>query len=261
MSERITAANLDEVIGKNEIICEQINKNVNFIWSECNLIHLNSPVQLAWEILRSYGVIQLPIDNHYLSGAIFVRDGKKIPVINTALPRANQYFTAWHEIYHLMFDEVSFDHLIETETLMEERKAEYFASCMLLRKLMPYFESLQAKDFRSRIFQCMNCFQAPYKAVLISLYESAVKSNNLIIADEIKENFDIQIDDISQKFKDLGLDDSLVKPSYVINVSSLQQKIEKEIWSEPEIEYHKDNEIFLENILREFKILTGEADA
>ena len=107
----------------------------------------------------------------------------------------------------------------------------------------------------------MNCFQAPYKAVLISLYESAVKSNNLIIADEIKENFDIQIDDISQKFKDLGLDDSLVKPSYVINVSSLQQKIEKEIWSEPEIEYHKDNEIFLENILREFKILTGEADA
>ena len=130
MSERITAANLDEVIGKNEIICEQINKNVNFIWSECNLIHLNSPVQLAWEILRSYGVIQLPIDNHYLSGAIFVRDGKKIPVINTALPRANQYFTAWHEIYHLMFDEVSFDHLIETETLMEERKAEYFASCM-----------------------------------------------------------------------------------------------------------------------------------
>ena len=61
--------------------------------------------------------------------------------------------------------------------------------------------------------------------------------------------------------KDLGLDDSLVKPSYVINVSSLQQKIEKEIWSEPEIEYHKDNEIFLENILREFKILTGEADA
>ena len=80
MSERITAANLDEVIGKNEIICEQINKNVNFIWSECNSIHLNSPVQLAWEILRSYGVIQLPIDNHYLSGAIFVRDGKKIPV-------------------------------------------------------------------------------------------------------------------------------------------------------------------------------------
>lgn len=36
--------------------------------------------------------------------------GKRIPLINTALPRANQYFTAWHEIYHLLFDEVSFDH-------------------------------------------------------------------------------------------------------------------------------------------------------
>ena len=72
---------------------------------------LDSPIQLALQILRPYGLIQLPIDNRYLSGAIFVRDGKRIPLINTALPRANQYFTAWHEIYHLLFDEVSFDHL------------------------------------------------------------------------------------------------------------------------------------------------------
>ena len=90
---------------------------------------------MALQILRPYGLIQLPIDNHYLSGAIFVRDGKRIPLINTALPRANQYFTAWHEIYHLLFDEVSFDHLIESEILMEERKAEYFAALMLLGNL------------------------------------------------------------------------------------------------------------------------------
>lgn len=74
-------------------------------------------------------------------------NGKRIPLINTALPRANQYFTAWHEIYHLLFDEVSFDHLIEAETLMEERKAEYFAALMLLGKLMPYFEGLKEMDF------------------------------------------------------------------------------------------------------------------
>ena len=65
-----------------------------------------------------------------LSKAARSFNGKRIPLINTALPRANQYFTAWHEIYHLLFDEVSFDHLIESETLMEERKAEYFAALM-----------------------------------------------------------------------------------------------------------------------------------
>ena len=188
-------------------------------------------------------------------------DGKRIPLINTALPRANQYFTVWHEIYHLLFDEVSFDHLIESEILMEERKAEHFAALMLLGNLMPYFEGLKDMEFQAKAFQCMNAFQAPYKAVLISLYESAVKNGNTAIAEEVKENFDVQVEDIAQRFRDLGLDDSLVRPSYVVNVSPLQEKINKTIRNEPEVEYHKDNEAFLKTVLSEFKMLTGEADA
>ena len=241
MSERITAANLDEVIKRNEVIEEQMKQSASLIWSKYNPMQINSPIQLALQILRPYGLIQLPIDNHYLSGAIFVRDGKRIPLINTALPRANQYFTAWHEIYHLLFDEVSFDHLIESEILMEERKAEYFAALMLLGNLMPYFEGLKDMEFQAKAFQCMNAFQAPYKAVLISLYESAVKNGNTAIAEEVKENFDVQVEDIAQRFRDLGLDDSLVRPSYVVNVSPLQEKINKTIRNEPEVEYHKDN--------------------
>ena len=143
-----------------------------------------------------------------LSKAARSFNGKRIPLINTALPRANQYFTAWHEIYHLLFDEVSFDHLIESETLMEERKAEYFAALMLLGNLMPYFEGLKDMDFQAKAFQCMNAFQSPYKAVLISLYESAVKNGNTAIAEEVKENFDVQVEDIAHRFRDLGLDDS-----------------------------------------------------
>ena len=195
MSERITAANLDEVIKRNEVIEEQMKQSASLIWSKYNPMQINSPIQLALQILRPYGLIQLPIDNRYLSGAIFVRDGKRIPLINTALPRANQYFTVWHEIYHLLFDEVSFDHLIESEILMEERKAEHFAALMLLGNLMPYFEGLKDMEFQAKAFQCMNAFQAPYKAVLISLYESAVKNGNTAIAEEVKENFDVQVED------------------------------------------------------------------
>lgn len=258
MSERITAANLDEVIKRNEVIEEQMKQSASLIWSKYNPMQINSPIQLALQILRPYGLIQLPIDNHYLSGAIFVRDGKRIPLINTALPRANQYFTAWHEIYHLLFDEVSFDHLIESEILMEERKAEYFAALMLLGNLMPYFEGLKDMEFQAKAFQCMNAFQAPYKAVLISLYESAVKNGNTAIAEEVKENFDVQVEDIAQRFRDLGLDDSLVRPSYVVNVSPLQEKINKTIRNEPEVEYHKDNaHEFQTNAER---ILTGNSE-
>lgn len=155
MSERITAANLDEVIKRNEVIEEQMKQSASLIWSKYNPMQINSPIQLALQILRPYGLIQLPIDNRYLSGAIFVRDGKRIPLINTALPRANQYFTVWHEIYHLLFDEVSFDHLIESEILMEERKAEHFAALMLLGNLMPYFEGLKDMEFQAKAFQCM----------------------------------------------------------------------------------------------------------
>lgn len=261
MSEKIVAGNLDEVISKNAEIRDEMREKAVLIRTNLNRMQISSSNRLAMQILKPYGLIQMPIDNPFWSGAIFVKNGKKIPVINTALPRANQYFTAWHEIYHLLFDEVSFDHLIESEILMEERKAEYFAALMLLGNLMPYFEGLKDMEFQAKAFQCMNAFQAPYKAVLISLYESAVKNGNTAIAEEVKENFDVQVEDIAQRFRDLGLDDSLVRPSYVVNVSPLQEKINKTIRNEPEVEYHKDNEAFLKTVLSEFKMLTGEADA
>lgn len=261
MSEKIVAGNLDEVISKNAEIRDEMREKAVLIRTNLNRMQISSSNRLAMQILKPYGLIQMPIDNPFWSGAIFVKNGKKIPVINTALPRANQYFTAWHEIYHLLFDEVSFDHLIESEILMEERKAEYFAALMLLGNLMPYFEGLKDMEFQAKAFQCMNAFQAPYKAVLISLYESAVKNVNTAIVEEVKENFDVQVEDIAQRFRDLGLDDSLVRPSYVVNVSPLQEKINKTIRNEPEVEYHKDNEAFLKTVLSEFKMLTGEADA
>ena len=145
----------------------------------------------------------MPIDNPFWSGAIFVKNGKKIPVINTALPRANQYFTAWHEIYHLIYDKVSFSHIIETETVMEERKAEYFASLMLLGNLLPYYTELSEMDFLSKIFHCMDAFAAPYKAVLIALYESAVQNVGSLqakIQEKIKQDPELNYNHENERF-------------------------------------------------------------
>ena len=52
MSERITAANLDEVIKRNEVIEEQMKQSASLIWSKYNPMQINSPIQLALQILR-----------------------------------------------------------------------------------------------------------------------------------------------------------------------------------------------------------------
>lgn len=258
MSEFITAANIDLVIKKNSEIREEVLEQAIKLQMNPAIMKVASVPQLALLILQGFGLIQMPIEDKFWSGAIYVKDGKIIPVINTAMPRANQYFAAWHEIYHLIFDKVSFDHFIETDNILEERKAECFAASMLLNGVDRYFTELPEMDFISKIFCCMSAFQAPYKAVLVSLYEYAVRSENEKLEKKIKAVFDIQFEDMPERFRILGLDDSLVKPSFVINVSSLQERIKKSKDANPELNYHKDNEKFLINIMKEISMITRQ---
>lgn len=102
MSEKITAENLNQVIQKNKEIRTEIEKYHRLVFTTFNRIQVGTPLQLARQSLKTYGLIQMPIDNPYFSGAIYVKEDKKIPFINTALPRVNQYFAAWHELYHLL---------------------------------------------------------------------------------------------------------------------------------------------------------------
>ena len=139
---------------------------------------------------------------------------------------------------------------------MEERKAEYFAACMLLQDVDKYFANLTTMDTVSKVMYCMSAFEAPYKAVLISLYEDAVQRKNENLKSQIKEILDLKIDDMPNRFRRLGLDDSLVMPSYVVNTSYLHEQIKKCEEANPELKYHGDNESFLENIMKEIRVVT-----
>ena len=260
MSELITAENLNLVIKKNREIREEVSTQAIKLQMNSSIMKVASAPQLALIILQGFGLIQIPVEDKYWSGAIYVKDGKIIPVVNTSLPRANQYFAAWHEIYHLIFDKVSFDHFIEADNLLEERKAEYFAACMLLTGVDRYFMELPEMDFISKIFCCMSVFQAPYKAVLVSLYEYAIKSENEKLCSKIKEVFDLQFEDLPNRFRMLGLDDSLVTPSYVVNTSSLQERIQRIRAANPDVHYHKDNEEYLKNIMAEIVMITRRGE-
>lgn len=260
MSELVTVQNINLVIERNREIKQQILAQAIKLQTNPSIVRVASAPQLALLILQEFGLVQMPIEDKYWSGAIYVKDGKIIPVVNTALPRANQYFTAWHEVYHLIFDTVSFDHFIEADNTLEERKAEYFAACMLLNGVERYYTELPEMDFVQKIFRCMSVFQAPYKAVLISLYEFAIQNENEKLCGRIKEVFDLQFDDLPKKFCMLGLDDSLVKPSYVINTSALQERIKKSKDANSELKYHKENEEYLLNIMKEVSMITRKEE-
>ena len=255
MSEIISSSNIDLVIQRNREISDEVSDQALKLQTNPRFMIVNSMPQLAVLILRTFGLIQVPIDDKYWSGAIFVKEGKQIPVINTAMPRVNQYFTAWHEIYHLIFDNLSLDHIIENDNTMDERKAEYFAACMLLRGVDKYFAELPQMEYLSKVLCCMSAFQAPYKAVLISLYEDAVRRENTKMQDMIKDILDIRIDDLAEKFRELGLDDSLVEPSFVINTAYLQEQIEKKEAQSPDLKYHEDNDKYLKNIVNEIHLI------
>ena len=96
--------------------------------------------------------------------------------------------------------------------------------------------------------------------MLVSLYEYAVQSENETLAKRIKEVFDLEFEDMPQRFQKLGLDDSLVKPSYVVNAASLQERIRRSKATNPELNYHKDNEEFLINIMKEISMITRKGE-
>ncbi len=254
MSELITAANLDSVINQNCDIKDEVLGQAMRLQTNPAIMKAASTPQLALLILQGFGLIQMPVEDKFWSGAIYVKGRKIIPFINTALPRANQYFAAWHEIYHLIFDKVSFDHFIEANHTIEERKAECFAASMLLNGVHRYFTELSEMDFIAKVCLCMSAFQAPYKAVLVSLYEYAIQSGNEALKRRIREVFDLQFEDMPKRFRMLGLDDSLVQPSFVINTSFLQEKIQRCKNANPELSYHRDNEEFLINIMKEISM-------
>lgn len=65
---------------------------------------------------------------------------------------------------------------------------------------------------------------------MIALYESAAQMQNSALTSMVKDNFDNTYHNISECFGELGLDNTLVLPSYVVDVSLLYAKIKESSW-------------------------------
>lgn len=253
MSKYITADNLNEVIEANKKIKNEIDNFKSNFFINYNKTGIVGPDRLAFEVLKkNYNLIQLPIDDKYWGGAIFIRGNLKIPVINSAQPRVYQFFVAWHELFHLLYDTsiIKGQHNIQAEEMdLNERRADYFAAKMLLGDVYRYYYSLEDDEFVNKIARCMDVFKAPYKAILIQLYDDAVEVfNDMGLKKLIIENFDKKSKDLDTLFEELELDTDLVKPSNIISFGGLDKKIELLSKKESDVDYHMDNLKFLNKL-------------
>lgn len=252
MSVRITKENLDDIIKVNkeihDEICECINK-INTIYNKNNIHSLE---KLAINILRKHNLIEIPIDDKYLGGKVEIRNNKKIPIINTAQPRVYQYFVAWHEIYHVLFDENLNSEKISAEinvvdVPLIERKADYFSASMILGNVFDYYMDLDG-NFIDKIIKCMDTYKAPYKAILIKLYEYADKYQDEILKRLCLEYIDKKPNNFIEKFEELGLDSEIIRPSNLIRFGDIESLIQKEIEINPDASYHIENKNYLQKL-------------
>ena len=147
MAVKITKDNLEEIVKINKEIQDEIDGCVKKVHSLYNKANIQSLEKLAINILETYNLIQIPIEDEYLGGKVEIRNNHKIPIINTAQPRVYQYFVAWHEIYHILFDEnLNTENIYAEMNVVDvpltERKADYFAACMLWGNVFEYYMEL-----------------------------------------------------------------------------------------------------------------------
>lgn len=258
---RITSKDLDQTINMNREIQREIDRIINVVETRYKKVRILSSEKQALQILKEHYLIQVPIPDEDWGGAIReLPNNTKVFVINTAQPRVYQYFIYWHEIYHLIsgFEESTF-HSISTEFDLTERKADYFASQMLLgHDVYEYYNQLDnSLVFTEKIMHCIDTFKAPYKAILIQLYESSDEYKNLELKLQIKENFDLKLEQrkIEEMFEKLALDVTLVQPSNIIDLGVLQAKIKERRQNNKEVEMYKEHEEFINNFRQKLEDL------
>jgi hypothetical protein len=266
VSELITSMNLDEVVQKNKSIESIIRNLINDFTVRYNQSGVSGREKLAFKILKEHHLLQIPIDDEFWGGAIVVMGSLKIPIINTAQPRVYQYFVAWHEVYHLLYDAnlANETHDISVDFNINERIADYFAAQMMVGNVYDYYHSLDDTNFIDRVIKCMDVYEAPYKAVLIQLYEEAVtKYNNVSLKNEILNNFDFKPANLVRKFEELELDSELVKPSNIVSMGGLEKEVQRAMMENPSASYHEDNYKFLNELkaqIKGLKVFISEVD-
>lgn len=226
----LTFEDLPEILKDNKEIHSDVHAMLNF--------YLQTFHPKGWSLLdgakkymeQHHYLIEAPVEDATFGGFLRTTNTSKfICYINSAQPRMYQNFVVFHELYHLISQITQLEklHLVEIgiDQNIKERKADYFASLLLLDKheLKAFFtgQENENESVFTKVLLCMHAFKAPYKAILIRLYELG-----LIELDDLEILFDKKLD-FAEEFRKMGKDTYILEPSYVINFKTLETLFKK----------------------------------
>lgn len=224
----LTFDHLPDIFKKNKEIYHDVDRYIKMYLKDYHL--------KGWTILdgakrwieENHYLIQAPIADSSLGGFILYKSPRVICYLNSWQPRIYQNFILLHELFHIL-SQTNFEneelHFIESDLDrdLDERKADYFASLLLLdaAEVYSFYNSLKEKALLDKIILTMANFSSPYKAVLIRLFEL-----ELIKVEDLKIWFDKKLN-FEEEFVRLGLDPAPVQRSMIINFQDIEKLMEK----------------------------------
>lgn len=135
---------------------------------------------------RNSKTLYYPTKDDDICGAVYKSKKYKISYINSYIPLEKQVFAAAHELYHILYSEVSNNEVISSNILdeslptnkinKEDLKANRFAAEILVPKEVLRNE-IDIRDIKENlidirdIIELMDIFLVPYKTIIRRLYE------------------------------------------------------------------------------------------
>lgn len=253
---KLTATHAIELLKMNRSIHEEVQKDIDF-YLQYKQPSGHDRINGGFHFIQKNTLfLQVPSDDLSLGGFLIDYGHVTCCYINSSQPRVNQHFILFHEIYHLLKGiQHQVAHFVSTEQTgvsLEERKADYFASLLLMpeQEMRNFFATIQDDELPFQIYKAMNQFKAPYKSVLIRMLELKI----VLTQDKFIELFDDNIE-LSAHFAKAGLDKGIVEPSHVFNIPNLDAVITKNRLNEfmPDSTNQKNKQLFAQ-IIRQLQV-------
>lgn len=227
----INKDNLKRVLDLNTHIKKEIEPIVRKDFREFYDENVSIIQKVYLRLEDEFIIIKYPIDIKELGGFIYKTENHSFCFINSNQVRIFQNFVLIHEYYHLTHENLKkhkIDSILSNEEesiVLEERKANYYASLMLLTSLRENYNSF-VKDrkftFQKAICYLIDLYKVPKKTILIRLHELGCIDFETLYA-----NFYNDIDNLKKQFKIFGLDTSILEKSSVIKLDNIEEEFKK----------------------------------
>lgn len=213
-----------------------------------------------------FNIIKYPIKNKELGGFVYKTDNNLFCFVNSNQPRNFQNFVLIHEYYHLTHDNNLEKNKINTvlsneeeSIILTERKANYYASLMLLESLREnYNKFIEDRKFTLEETLCylIDLYKVPKKTILIRLHELGCIDFN-----DLYDNFNNDVDILKNKFNKLGIDCSILEPSNVIKFDDMDEEFKKARETGSMLESFLDqNEFYYKKLFKSLEVKFKSGD-